>query len=208
MSDDPVNLKGIETIYSFSKSNKKSLPPIEKWNPPFCGDIDMTISKSGKWYYMGSEIKRPAMVKLFSGILRLESDNSYYLVTPVEKVRIQVEDAPFVAVAITKEQSEGMNTVTFRTNLNDEIVLSKENPLSIEIKKNDEPSPYITVRNNLRALISRSVFYELVDLAETIPIDGVPYLAIKSKGEIFKIHKVEDLWSKFLNWESFLKGLK
>ena len=193
MSDDPVNLKGIETIYSFSKSNKKSLPPIEKWNPPFCGDIDMTISKSGKWYYMGSEIKRPAMVKLFSGILRLESDNSYYLVTPVEKVRIQVEDAPFVAVAITKEQSEGMNTVTFRTNLNDEIVLSKENPLSIEIKKNDEPSPYITVRNNLRALISRSVFYELVDLAETIPIDGVPYLAIKSQGEIFKIHKAEDL---------------
>lgn len=193
MSDDPVNLKGIETIYSFSKSNKKSLPPIEKWNPPFCGDIDMTISKSGKWYYMGSEIKRPAMVKLFSGILRLESDNSYYLVTPVEKVRIQVEDAPFVAVAITKEQSEGMNTVTFRTNLNDEIVLSKENPLSIEIKKNDEPSPYITVRNNLRALISRSVFYELVDLAETIPIDGVQYLAIKSQGEIFKIHKVEDL---------------
>ena len=193
MSDDQVNLKGIETIYSFSKSNKKSLPPIEKWNPPFCGDIDMTISKSGKWYYMGSEIKRPAMVKLFSGILRLESDNSYYLVTPVEKVRIQVEDAPFVAVAITKEQSEGMKTVTFRTNLNDEIVLSKENPLSIEIKKNDEPSPYITVRNNLRALISRSVFYELVDLAETIPIDGVPYLAIKSQGEIFKIHKVEDL---------------
>ena len=193
MSDDPVNLKGIETIYSFSKSNKKSLPPIEKWNPPFCGDIDMTISKSGKWYYMGSEIKRPAMVKLFSGILRLESDNSYYLVTPVEKVRIQVEDAPFVAVALTKEQSEGMKTVTFRTNLNDEIVLSKENPLSIEIKKNDEPSPYITVRNNLRALISRSVFYELVDLAETIPIDGVPYLAIKSQGEIFKIHKVEDL---------------
>ena len=193
MSDDPVNLKGIETIYSFSKSNKKSLPPIEKWNPPFCGDIDMTISKSGKWYYMGSEIKRPAMVKLFSGILRLESDNSYYLVTPVEKVRIQVEDAPFVAVAITKERSEGVNTVTFRTNLNDEIVLSKENPLSIEIKKNDEPSPYITVRNNLRALISRSVFYELVDLAETIPIDGVPYLAIKSQGEIFKIHKVEDL---------------
>ena len=193
MSDGPVNLKGIETIDSFSKSNKKSLPPIEKWNPPFCGDIDMTISKSGKWYYMGSEIKRPAMVKLFSGILRLESDNSYYLVTPVEKVRIQVEDAPFVAVAITKEQSEGMNTVTFRTNLNDEIVLSKENPLSIEIKKNDEPSPYITVRNNLRALISRSVFYELVDLAETIPIDGVPYLAIKSQGEIFKIHKVEDL---------------
>jgi len=193
MSDDPVNLKGIETIYSFSKSNKKSLPPIEKWNPPFCGDIDMTISKSGKWYYMGSEIKRPAMVKLFSGILRLESDNSYYLVTPVEKVRIQVEDAPFVAVAITKEQSAGINTVTFRTNLNDEIILSKENPLSIEIKKNDEPSPYITVRNNLRALISRSVFYELVDLAETIPIDGVPYLAIKSQGEIFKIYKVEDL---------------
>ena len=193
MSDDQVNLKGIETIYSFSKSNKKSLPPIEKWNPPFCGDLDMTISKSGKWYYMGSEIKRPAMVKLFSGILRLESDNSYYLVTPVEKVRIRVEDAPFVAVAITKEQSEGMNTVTFRTNLNDEIVLSKENPLSIEIKKNDEPSPYITVRNNLRALISRSVFYELVDIAETIPIDGVPYLAIKSQGEIFKIHKVEDL---------------
>ena len=111
----------------------------------------------------------------------------------VRKVTVFIPSLCSFVIAITKEQSEGMNTVTFRTNLNDEIVLSKENPLSIEIKKNDEPSPYITVRNNLRALISRSVFYELVDLAETIPIDGVPYLAIKSQGEIFKIHKVEDL---------------
>ena len=98
MSEQIINLKGIETIYDFSKRKKKGIPPVEKWNPPFCGDIDMHILRNGKWTYMGSEIKRPAMIKLFSNIIRLDEDGHYYLVTPVEKVRIKVDDVPFVAV--------------------------------------------------------------------------------------------------------------
>ena len=136
MNDNPVNLKGLETIYSFSKKNKQSLPPVEKWNPPFCGDIDMKILRHGKWFYMGSEIKRPAMVKLFSSILRLDEDACYYLVTPVEKVRIQVEDAPFVAVSLNKVEISSKTGYLFKTNLNEEILLSKENPLTIKIGEN------------------------------------------------------------------------
>ncbi len=191
MTDQPVNLKGLETIYSYSKKNSKSYPPVEKWNPPFCGDIDMKILRNGKWFYMGSEIKRPAMVKLFSSILRLDEDGDYYLVTPVEKVRIQVEDAPFVAVSLDKIDESGQDSFLFKTNLNEEVVLSKKNSLIIKIDNNEEPSPYIVVRKNLRALLSRSVFYELVDLAEEEVIKNKTYLVIKSMGETFKIHEVK-----------------
>lgn len=191
MTDQPVNLKGLETIYSYSKKNNKSYPPVEKWNPPFCGDIDMKILRNGKWFYMGSEIKRPAMVKLFSSILRLDEDGEYYLVTPVEKVRIQVEDAPFVAVSLNKIDESGQNSFLFKTNLNEEVVLSKKNSLIIKINNNEEPSPYIVVRKNLRALLSRSVFYELVDLAKEEVIKNKTYLVIKSMGETFKIHEVK-----------------
>ena len=191
MNDNQVNLKGLETIYSFSKKNKQSLPPVEKWNPPFCGDIDMKILRNGKWFYMGSEIKRPAMVKLFSSILRLDEDACYYLVTPVEKVRIQVEDAPFVAVSLNKVEISSKTGYLFKTNLNEEILLSKENPLTIKIGENSEPSPYILIRKNLHALLSRSVFYELVDLAEEKIINDKKCLVIESMGESFKIHEVE-----------------
>ena len=190
MTDQPVNLKGLETIYSYSKKNNKSHPPVEKWNPPFCGDIDMKILRNGKWFYMGSEIKRPAMVKLFSSILRLDEDGDYYLVTPVEKVRIQVEDAPFVAVSLDRIDESGQDSFLFKTNLNEEVVLSKKNSLIIKIDNNEEPSPYIVVRKNLCALLSRSVFYELVELAEEEVIKNKTYLVIKSMGETFKIHEV------------------
>ena len=151
----------------------------------------MKILRNGKWFYMGSEIKRPAMVKLFSSILRLDEDGDYYLVTPVEKVRIQVEDAPFVAVSLKKIDESGQNSFLFKTNLNEEVVLSKKNSLIIKINNNEEPSPYIVVRKNLRALLSRSVFYELVDLAKEEVIKNKTYLVIKSMGETFKIHEVK-----------------
>ena len=191
MSENPVNLKGLETIYSFSKKNKQSIPPVEKWDPPFCGDIDMKILRNGKWFYMGSEIKRPAMVKLFSSILRLDKDKCYYLVTPVEKVRIKVEDVPFVAISINKININGKIGYTFKTNLNEEILLSRENPLTIKIAKNSEPSPYVLLRKNLNALLSRSVFYELVDFAEEKIINNKKFLVIESMGETFKIHEVD-----------------
>ena len=191
MTDDQFTfVKGLETIYEFSKKEKNSLPPVDKWNPDFCGDIDMRIMRNGKWFYMGSEIKRPAMIKLFSRILRLDEDNHYYLVTPVEKVRIQVEDAPFVATSIHQEIENGIKNLYFTTNLNEEILLSNQNPIDIKIDINtEEPSPYILVRKNLKALISRSVFYELIDLANKQTIDSVEYLILESNNEIFKIYE-------------------
>ena len=191
MSNDQYNFaKGLETIYEFSKKEKNSLPPVDKWNPEFCGDIDMKIMRNGKWFYMGTEIKRPAMVKLFSGILRLDSDNCYYLVTPVEKVRISVEDAPFIATSLIFEKKDNINHLYFITNVNEKILLTKNNPLEIKINNiTEEPSPYIFVRKNLKALISRSVFYELIELATKKNIDGKDCLVLTSAGEVFKLYE-------------------
>ena len=191
MPKDQYNFaKGLETIYEFSKKEKNSLPPVDKWNPKFCGDIDMKIMRNGKWFYMGTEIKRPAMVKLFSGILRLDSDNCYYLVTPVEKVRISVEDAPFIATSLISEKKDNINHLYFITNVNEKILLTKNNPLEIKINNiTEEPSPYIFVRKNLKALISRSVFYELIELASKKNIDGKDCLVIDSAGEVFKLYE-------------------
>ena len=192
MSDNIINLKGIETIYDFSKRKKKGIPPVEKWNPPFCGDIDMHILRNGKWTYMGSEIKRPAMIKLFSNIIRLDDDGHYYLVTPVEKVRIKVDDVPFVAVSMNKTEDEGINCLSFMTNVQDEVMLSKENPIEIVINDNDEPSPYIIVRKNLKALISRSVYYDLINMAEEEMIDDKKFLVIKSNNTSFKLYEINN----------------
>ena len=192
MSDHIINLKGIETIYDFSKRKKKGIPPVEKWNPPFCGDIDMHILRNGKWTYMGSEIKRPAMIKLFSNIIRLDDDGHYYLVTPVEKVRIKVDDVPFVAVSMNKTEDEGINCLSFMTNVQDEVMLSKENPIEIVINDNDEPSPYIIVRKNLKALISRSVYYDLINMAEEEMIDDKKFLVIKSNNTLFKLYEINN----------------
>lgn len=191
MPKDQYNFaKGLETIYEFSKKEKNSLPPVDKWNPEFCGDIDMKIMRNGKWFYMGTEIKRPAMVKLFSGILRLDSDSYYYLVTPVEKVRISVEDAPFIATSLISEKKDNINHLYFITNVNEKILLTKNNPLEIKINNiTEEPSPYIFVRKNLKALISRSVFYELIELATKKNIDGKDCLVLASAGEVFKLYE-------------------
>ncbi len=192
MSEQIINLKGIETIYDFSKRKKKGIPPVEKWNPPFCGDIDMHILRNGKWTYMGSEIKRPAMIKLFSNIIRLDEDGHYYLVTPVEKVRIKVDDVPFVAVSMNKTTEEGIDSLSFVTNVQDEVVLSKKNPIEIVINDNDEPSPYITIRRNLKALISRAVYYDLINMAEEEIIDDKKFLVIKSNNTPFKLYQINN----------------
>ena len=191
MSDNKINLKGIETVYGFSKSGKKGLPPVDKWNPPFCGDIDLKILRDGRWMYMGTEIKRPAMVRLFSTILRLDSDGEYYLVTPVEKVRIQVEDTPFLIVSMDKLKKENKTSLIFYTSLQDEIILTKKNPISIEVNDKNEPSPYILVRNNLRGLISRSVYYELIEYAQERIIEDKNFLTIESNNEIFKMFEIK-----------------
>ena len=191
MSDNKINLRGIETVYGFSKSGKKGLPPVDKWNPPFCGDIDLKILRVGRWMYMGTEIKRPAMVRLFSTILRLDPDGEYYLVTPVEKVRIQVEDTPFLIVSMDKLKKENKTSLIFYTSLKDEIILTKKNPISIEVNDKNEPSPYILVRNNLRGLISRSVYYELIEYAQERTIEDKNFLTIESNNEIFKMFEIK-----------------
>ena len=191
MSDNKINLKGIETVYGFSKSGKKGLPPVDKWNPPFCGDIDLKILRDGRWMYMGTEIKRPAMVRLFSTILRLDPDGEYYLVTPVEKVRIQVEDTPFLIVSMDKLKKENKTSLIFYTSLKDEIILTKKNPISIEVNDKNEPSPYILVRNNLRGLISRSVYYELIEYAQERILEDKNFLTIESNNEIFKMFEIK-----------------
>ena len=191
MSDNKINLRGIETVYGFSKSGKKGLPPVDKWNPPFCGDIDLKILRDGRWMYMGTEIKRPAMVRLFSTILRLDPDGEYYLVTPVEKVRIQVEDTPFLIVSMDKLKKENKTSLIFYTSLQDKIILTKKNPISIEVNDKNEPSPYILVRNNLRGLISRSVYYELIEYAQERTIEDKNFLTIESNNEIFKMFEIK-----------------
>ena len=142
----------------------RGLPPIEKWNPPFCGDLDMQIKRDGTWFYEGTPIGRKELVKLFSTILWREGDE-YFLVTPVEKVGLQVEDAPFVAVDFDVT-GEGVDQVlTFTTNVDDQAKAGADHPIRVERdKETGEPSPYVLIRRNLEALIDRKSFYRLVDL--------------------------------------------
>lgn len=158
----------------------KGLPPVHLWNPEFCGDIDMEIRRDGSWTYMGTPINRMPMVKLFSTILRRDEDDKFYLVTPVEKVGIRVEDAPFIAVEVKQED----DTLHFRTNLDDYVTLDKDHPLRVvHDEKTGEPRPYILVRDRLEALISRAVYYELADMV--VEQGGV--LGLLSGGEFFAL---------------------
>ncbi|MCH8684299.1 DUF1285 domain-containing protein [Pedomonas mirosovicensis] len=144
----------------------KRLPPVERWNPPYCGAIDMVIKRDGSWLYLGSPIGRHALVKLFSTVLRRDEDGRYYLVTPVEKLQITVEDAPFVAVELVSEGKGGQRRLGFRLNTDDYVIAGPNNRLRVEVDgKTGEPRPYIHVRRGLEALINRPVFYELVSLA-------------------------------------------
>lgn len=138
-----------------------SLPPIHLWNPEFCGNIDMRIRRDGSWDYMGTPITRDRMVKLFSTILRRDDDD-YFLVTPVEKVGIRVDDAPFVAIEMALKNDH----ICFRTNVDDYVTVDREHPIHVTIdEKTGEPSPYVRIRDRLDALLSRSVYYQLAEHA-------------------------------------------
>lgn len=159
------------------------LPPVHLWNPPFCGEIDMRIARDGTWYYQGGPIGRKRMVRLFSTVLRRDEDGRYYLVTPAEKLAIQVDDAPFVAVEMTVHGKGREQVLTFRTNVDDEVMAGPDHPIRVVTAPDGEPSPYVHVRARLEALIARSVFYDLVELAEER--DGV--LGVWSAGEFFTL---------------------
>ena len=142
----------------------RGLPPVEQWNPPFCGDLDIRISRDGTWFYMGTPIGRPELARVFSTILKREGDK-YFLVTPVEKVGITVDDAPFLAVDFHVTGSGSAQVLEFTTSMGDQTKASAENPLRIERDADTgEPAPYVHVRRGLEALIDRKSFYRLIDI--------------------------------------------
>ncbi len=164
-------------------AQERKLPPIERWNPTHCGDSEMRIARDGTWFHQGSPIGREAMVRLFSTILRREPDGSYVLVTPVEKLDILVEDAPFVAVEL-KISGEGRDaTLTFRLNTGDLVTADAAHALRFEAGE-DGPRPYLHVRGGLDAVVARAVYYELAQRA--IDGDDTPP-GVWSAGQFFAI---------------------
>ncbi|MET0249956.1 MAG: DUF1285 domain-containing protein [Sphingobium sp.] len=143
---------------------EKRLPPVEQWNPDHCGDSEMRIARDGTWFHQGSPIGREAMIRLFSTILRRESDGSYVLVTPAEKLSIVVDDAPFVAVELKSEGTGRNRQLAFRLNTGELVTTGPDNALTVR-DGDDGPHPYLHVRAGLDALVARSVYYELMNLA-------------------------------------------
>ena len=163
------------------------LPPVEHWHPPFCGDIDMHITRDGTWLYNGMPIMRPAMVRLFAGILRREGD-AYSLVTPVEKVGITVEDVPFIAVEMTRENG----ALIFRTNADDRVTMDTNHPMRFEMDGNSF-RPYIGVRNGLEARLSRSLAQDLAALGEIHEYENESWFGVCSGALFFPVIRADQL---------------
>jgi len=159
-------------------------------SPAILGDIGMRIARDGTWFYHGSPITRKPLVKLFSTVLRREADGAYYLVTPAEKARIQVDDAPFVAVAVEAEGEGRDRVLRFRTNVDEIVIADADHPIRVAYDSADgEPAPYVMVRDGLEALINRPVFYELVELGAAAE-DGRNY-GVWSAGAFFSLGALE-----------------
>lgn len=183
--------EGIAASVRATKS--KGLPPVHLWNPPFCGDLDMRIARDGTWFYLGTPIGRAPLVKLFSSILRKDGDK-YFLVTPVEKVGITVDDAPFVATDFDVTGEGEDQVLTFTTHVGDTAVAGPEHPIRVERDaETGEPSPYVLVRANLEALIDRKSFYRLVDCGAHHEVDGQSWFGVWSGGQFFPIIPSADL---------------
>lgn len=185
---------GLSALIARAARAGKGAPPVERWNPPFCGDIDMEIKADGTWFYQGTPIIRPALVELFSSVLRKDEDGRTYLVTPVEKAGIRVEDAPFIAVemAVTGQGEE--QVITFRTNVGDVVEAGPDHPIRFtEEEKTAGTKPYVLVRGRLEALLARPVTYELMNLGEEVELEGRRMFAVRSRGAVFPIMPVDVL---------------
>ncbi len=188
-----VNPSAESLAASARAAAQKGAPPVHLWNPPFCGDLDMRIARDGTWFYQGSPIGRKGLVKLFSSILRKDGDD-YFLVTPVEKVGIQVEDAPFVAIDFEASGMGADQFLTFLTHVDDEVAAGPEHPIRVvRDLESGEPSPYVLIRANLEALIDRKSFYRLVDLGTTETVDGTDWFGLWSGGQFFGIIPAAEL---------------
>jgi hypothetical protein len=193
---DSTDAAGLAALISraSAETGGRGLPPVERWNPPFCGDIDMEIRADGTWFYLGTPIGRAPLVRLFSTVLRKDEDGKTYLVTPVEKVGIRVADAPFLAVEMNASGEGAAQVLTFRTNVSDVVEAGVEHSLRFVIAgENSELKPYLLVRGRLEALVSRAVMYDLVELGETVEINGVPMFAVRSGGVVFPVMPAAEL---------------
>jgi len=170
----------------------KGLPPVHLWNPPFCGDLDMRIARDGTWFYMGTPIGRPALVRLFSTILRREA-GKHFLVTPVEKVGIRVDDAPFLAVELVRERDDLGQVLRFRTNVDDWVNCDAAHRLRFETAADGGLTPYLHVRADLWAKVTRALYYELVDMGEERVVDGLPMFGVASASEFFAMADAEQV---------------
>jgi uncharacterized protein len=191
---EAADTAGLEALIGRASRAGKGLPPVDRWNPDFCGDLDMEIRADGTWFYLGTPIGRMPLVQLFSTVLRKDADGKTYLVTPVEKVGIRVEDAPFVAVEVDARGVGEDRVLTFRTNVGDVVECGRDHPLRFVDEEDTEGlKPYLLVRGRLEALVNRAVMYELVELAEEVQVDGVATFALRSGGAVFPIMPMERL---------------
>jgi len=184
---------GLEAFTASLPREKGGTPPVETWNPPFCGNIDMKIAADGTWFYQKTPIGRPALVKLFASILKREGEH-YFLVTPVEKVGIEVEDAPFLAVEMTVNRDTPGQVLRFRTNVDDSVAAGPDHALRFEAEpETGGLKPYVHVRRDLWAKVTRALFYDLVELGEERDIGGKAMFGIASSGEFFPMAEASAL---------------
>ena len=185
---------GLDAIAGEAKrAAKKGPPPVHLWNPPFCGDLDMRIAADGTWFYLKTPIGRPALVRLFASVLKREGDK-YFLVTPVEKCGITVDDAPFLAVEMKAEDGKDGRVLHFRTNMDDWVACGPDHPLRFE----PEPDtgglkPYLHVRRDLWAKVTRALFYDLVELGEEREAGGGRMFGVVSGGAFFAMAPADSL---------------
>jgi hypothetical protein len=183
-------IQGLDALLAAAAGER--MPPVETWNPPYCGDIGMRIRSDGTWLYQNSPIGRPALVKLFSRILRRDADGRTYLVTPVEKVDVTVEDAPFLAIEMQAEGSGRDQVLTFRTNVDDIVRCGPEHPLRFARESvTGGLKPYLRVRGRLEALVSRALYYDLVALAVSDVHEGRECLGLWSAGAFFPLEPAD-----------------
>ena len=188
----PQSLDGLTSAARDAAGAGKGLPPVHLWNPPFCGDLDMRIAGDGVWYYMGTPIGRPALVRLFSTILKREADK-YFLVTPVEKVGIRVDDVPFLAVEMVKEHDQHGRRLRFRTNVDDWVACDQAHRLRFEPSAEGGLTPYLHVRADLWAKVTRALYYDLVDMGEEQMVDGTKMFGVVSAGAFFAMADAEQV---------------
>jgi hypothetical protein len=178
---------GLEAITGAVSRAGKGPPPVELWNPPFCGDLDMRIAADGTWFYLKTPIGRPALVKLFASVLKRE-EGKYFLVTPAEKCGIRVDDAPFLAVELRIEDCEAGRVLSFRTNVDDWVVCGPEHALRFEPEAGTGGlKPYLHVRRDLWAKVTRTLFFDLVELGEEREVDGKAMFGVSSMGMFFSM---------------------